>query len=128
MHAMKAKTPLEHAIEKARAGQMPVADMLRMFARGPVLVPSASEVKSDGDGLMPLYLDKEGTPMVVCFTDFARIGEEARAAAPFCMQIEGEGFLRMVPPGCGLVVNPGTQIGFDMSPEGLQQFLLENDR
>ena len=41
-------TPLETAIADARAGKAPVVDMLRLFARSDVLIPSNTLVHPDG--------------------------------------------------------------------------------
>jgi hypothetical protein len=41
------------------------------------------------------------------------------------MQIPGGGFLQMIPGGIGLVVNPGSEVGFEMSPDGLARFVAE---
>ena len=120
-------TPLEHAILDAREGRLPVADLLRLFATTPIFIPTVTEVAPDGDGFTPLTLDKDGVAMVVCFTGIDRIGD-ARAAAPYCMQIPGGAFLQLLPRGIGLVVNPGSPLGFDMSPDGLERFLADFGR
>jgi hypothetical protein len=120
-------TPLERAIADAREGRLPIGDLLREFATTPVFIPTATEVSPDGDGFAPLTLDKQGVAMVVCFTTFDRIGD-ARAAAPYCMQMPGGAFLQMLPRGIGMVVNPGSPVGFDMSPDGLERFLADFGR
>lgn len=119
------ETPLEHAIADARAGKLPVVDLLRVFANSPVFVPTATEVLADGSGFQPLTVEKNGAPMVACFTGFDRMGDDARKVAPYCMQIPGGGFLQMIPGGIGLVVNPGSELGFEMSPDGLARFVAE---
>jgi hypothetical protein len=118
-------TPLETAIADARAGKAPVVDMLRLFARSDVLIPSNTLVHPDGRGLTPLQLERDGHTMTVCFTDQVRMDADVRAAAPYQLRVRGDWVLRWLPADRGLAVNPGTTLGFDIPAEGLRRFLLE---
>jgi len=118
-------TPLETAISQARQGQLPVVDMLRLFARSEVVVPSGALVHPDGRGLQPLQLEADGRPMTVCFTDQVRMDDDVRAAAPYALRVRGDWVLRWLPLDRGLAVNPGSSLGFDIPAEGLRRFLME---
>ncbi|MBA3940099.1 MAG: hypothetical protein C0520_02690 [Sphingopyxis sp.] len=99
-------------------------NFLRLFSESDVIVPSGSEIMPDGSGFQPVLFDKGGTQMVACFTAMERIGDFSRLA-PYCLSINGSEFLQGIPDGYGLVVNPGQSVGFDVTPEGLRQIVVD---
>ena len=113
---------VEEALASARAGTLPMADFLRLLLRAELAVPSAGEVLPDGSGFRPLLFPKGAASMVACFTARDRIGAFA-AKAPYCLMIKGEAFLKHIPPGHGLVVNPGQELGLEIDPAGLARVL-----
>jgi len=115
---------LEVSLEKARSGRLAMADFVKVFVESDVAVPSGREIMADGSGFQPLLFDKEQVKMVACFTAKERI-ESFVSLAPYCLVIKGIEFLRRIPPGYGVVVNPGQPVGFDISPEGLSQIVRD---
>jgi hypothetical protein len=108
----------EAALVLAEEGKGSVADLMKLFVDSELAVPSAGEVMQDGSGFQPLLFPKEKSQMMACFSDKSRIGEFA-AMAPYCLVMKGKDILRRMPPGYGLVINPGNSIGFDIAPEGI---------
>jgi hypothetical protein len=106
----------EKALLEARSGRLPAQKLLHLMADAELAVPSAAEVSADGSGFQPLLFPKESVPMLACFSDRSRIGEYAQLA-PYSL-------MRM-PPEYGLVVNPGSTVGFDMPPEGIARIARE---
>jgi hypothetical protein len=115
---------LESALESARAGRSSLPDFFSVFAESDIVVPSGSELMSDGSGFQPLLFDKEGVQMVTCFTAMERIGEFSRVT-PYCLKIKGDEFLLRIPVEYGLVVNPGQSVGFDVPPSGVREIIAE---
>ena len=109
---------LEIALVEVRSGRLSMPEFMNVFIGSDLSVPSGSEVMANGDGFQPVLFDKNSVKMVACFTAMERLGRIADLA-PYCLTIKGMEFLRRVPPGHGLVVNPGQSVGFDISPEGL---------
>jgi len=95
-----------------------------LFSKSEISVPSAAEVMADGGGFQPLLFKKNGAQMVACFTAMARIGSFADQT-PYSLTIKGSELLRRIPAGYGLVVNPGQEVGFDVSPDGLKRIFGE---
>jgi hypothetical protein len=87
-------------------------------------MPSATEVKDDGTGFQPILFDKHGVNMLAAFTDKGRIGE-LRSMAKYCLTMNGMQVLRRIPPGCGLVLNPGGAVGIELSQEGIVQIIKD---
>jgi hypothetical protein len=114
----------EKALVEARSGRLPVQKLLHMMADADLAVPSAGEVQADGSGFQPLLFPKEQVQMLACFTDKSRIGEYAEMA-PYFLLMKGRDLLRRMPPDHGIVVNPGSTVGFDMSPEGIAKIVQE---
>ena len=115
---------LESILVQARDGHATMKELLSALMVADVVLPSGSEVLSDGSGLAPLLFTKEAVQMVACFTDRSRIGEYAKMT-PYYLAMKGAQFLRGIPAGCGVVVNPGQEYGFDISPDGLKRILSE---
>lgn len=115
---------LESAMVEAQIGTTDIRKVITTLIESELAVPSGDEVMQDGAGFQPLLFPKEGVQMVACFSDRSRIGEFA-AMAPYCLQLNGGDFLRRLPPGYGLVVNPGQSVGFDISPDGIARIVSE---
>jgi hypothetical protein len=113
---------LERALMQAQTGRMGMPGFLDLFSRSDIFVPSGDAMGANGEGFQPLLFDRDGTAMVACFTAAERIGRHARIA-PYCLQIEGLAFLRRLPPNVGVVVNPGHEAGFELSPSGIARIV-----
>jgi hypothetical protein len=115
---------LEAALDQTRKGHLPFTEFLQMFLKSDIAVPSAAEVMEDGSGFEPLLFPKEQVQMLACFTDKTRIGDFT-SLTPYCLMMKGRELLLRIPSGYGLVVNPGTEIGFDISPDGIAKILKD---
>ena len=118
---------LESMLVKAKNGQVPVSDLMGKLVDSDVVLPSGSEVLADGTGFEPLLFSKEKVQMVACFTNKSRIGEYVKMT-PYCLVMKGKDFLRGIPSGHGVVVNPGQEVGFDISPDGIGKVLNDFPR
>lgn len=120
-------TPLnsfESLLAAAQAGQADIRKVISALIQAELAIPSGAQVMADGRGFQPLVFPKEGVQMVACFSDRSRIGEFA-STAPYCLMLNGGDFLRRMPSGYGLVVNPGQSVGFDVSPDGIARIVAE---
>lgn len=97
---------------------------LQRLIHSDLALPSATEVKEDGTGFNPILYEKQGTKMVAAFTDKARIGELIHIAE-YCLMMNGLQVLRRIPLGYGLVINPGLEIGLELSPNGIMQIIKD---
>lgn len=118
----RAENDLERALVQAQAGRLAMPEFLDLFGRSDLFVPSGDAVAADGEGFRPVLFDRDGTDMIACFTAIARIGRHAQTA-PYCLQIEGLAFLRRLTPETGVVVNPGQEVGFELSPAGIARMI-----
>lgn len=99
-------------------------DFLTAFMKSDLCVPSASEIQADGSGFVPLLFDKQGTQMLSAFTALSRAALY-KDMTPYCLSMKGSELLARMPRDCGLVVNPGYDKGFDISPAGLEKIRQE---
>jgi hypothetical protein len=115
---------LDRAILRARAGGLPMQTLLWTLAASPVYVPSGGEPGDDFSGFQPVYYEREGAQMLAVFTtpDGAATLSDL---APHIVAFGGEDLLLRMPAENGLVVNPGSQVGFDVPPLGLSAFRQE---
>lgn len=109
---------LEEGLIKAQNGELTMPEFLQLFLSENVAIASASEVMADWSGLQPLLFDKEGVHMISCFTGLSRM-EDFGDRASYALVVKGRDILERILPGMGLVINPGADVGFDLSPEGI---------
>ncbi len=124
MNELPPQTPLEILLGKAMAGELPIKAFMQAFVASEVVLLTGSLVTPDGTGFDPLLFDKQGTLHVAVFTDPARVGVHAQQA-PHQLRWPMIDVLHRVPAGYGVVVNPGTSLGFEISPGGVGEILRD---
>lgn len=99
---------LERLIADAKVGLTPIADVLAQLVRGNVFVSSRREVQQNGDGFDPVLFDLPNLqrPLVAAFTAESRPALLSDVAKYF-LQMPAVGFLARMPPGYGVILNPG---------------------
>lgn len=113
---------LEVSLLAVKSGEINMHDFIGKLIRSNLALPTASEVKGDGSGFEPIIFDREGVKMISAFTDIYR-AKSLVHLAPFCLEINGKDVLNRIPTGCGLVVNPGFKVGFELSSDGITNIL-----
>jgi hypothetical protein len=107
---------LEHRILAAQAGELSGDALMQEIAVADIFIPSDTPVAPDGSGFSPVLLeDQQGMAFVAVFTDRAR----TQALAPHGMQALGAHFIRRIPAGYGMIVNPGTDAQIFLPPDGV---------
>jgi hypothetical protein len=103
------ETPIEHRILAAQKGDLSGDALLREIAASNLYIPSTDEVQEDGSHFQPVLVDMEGEPYVAVFSALSRVPKDM---APYLLQAVGSHFFLRLPPGYGVMVNPGyaTQI------------------
>jgi hypothetical protein len=118
------KNPLEFALADAQSGNRTIAEFLPTFLDSQIAIPSSQIVEQDGRGMSPVFFDKNGIQMVAAFTELDRALTVSNLAH-YCLTMKGRELLIRMPPGYGLVINPGFDVGFDIAPEGIQEILRD---
>lgn len=118
------QTPIETLLQTAMAGQLPIKAFMKAFVASEVVLLTGSLVTPDGSGFDPLLFDKQGVLHVAVFTDPARVGFHSEQA-PHQIRWLMLDVLRRVPGGYGVVINPGTTLGFEISPDGVGEILKD---
>jgi len=115
---------LEESLIAAREGRLPLRQFLSALLSSDVALPSRTEIKGDGSDFDPIIFSKDGQPMLAIFTSLERAAL-FRSEAPFALVTNAKEIFRRLPKEYGIVVNPRSSQGFDMSPRGLQDLLKE---
>ncbi len=108
----------ESRLARAQRGEIPVKDVLTSLVAADIALPSAAPIGEGWTGFQPLLFSKDGVPMLACFSAKERMTDYADMT-PYCLVVKGRELLRRIPPGHGLVVNPGQPVGFDVPPAGI---------
>lgn len=118
------QTPIETLLKTAMDGQLPIGLFMKAFVASEVVLLTGSLVTPDGNGFDPLLFDKQGVLHVSVFTDMSRVGFHSQQA-PHTIRMLMLEVLRRVPGGYGVVINPGTSLGFEISPSGVGEILKD---
>ncbi len=124
MDELPPQTPIETLLHTAMEGKLPINAFMQAFVASEVVLLTGSLVTPDGSGFDPLLFDKQGVLHVAVFTDMARVGFRTQQA-PHDIRMLMFDVLKRVPGGYGVVVNPGTSLGFEMSPSGVLEILRD---
>jgi len=118
------QTPIETLLKTAMDGQLPIGLFMKAFVASEVVLLTGSLVTPDGSGFDPLLFDKQGVLHVSVFTDMSRVGFHSQQA-PHTIRMRMLEVLKRVPGGYGVVINPGTSLGFEISPSGVGEILKD---
>jgi len=117
-------TPIEALLQSAMDGKTPIGAFMKAFVASDVVLLTGSLVTPDGSGFDPLLFDKQGTLHVAVFTHMERVGFHSQQA-PHTIRMKMLEVLKRVPGGYGVVVNPGTSLGLELSPAGIGEILKD---
>ena len=98
------ETAIEHRILAAQKGELSGDALLREIAAANLYIPSRDEVQEDGSRFQPVLHDLEGQSCVAVYTALSRA---PRDEAPHMLQAVGSHFFLRLPPGYGVMINPG---------------------
>jgi hypothetical protein len=98
------ETPIEHRILAAQQGDLSGDALLREIAASNLYIPSNDEVQEDGSRFQPVLLEMEDETYVAVYTALSRTPGDM---APYLLQTVGSHFFLRLPPGYGVIVNPG---------------------
>lgn len=122
MNIAKKINALEDLVGLAKNGEISNGTLIAKFLESTLFIPSATEVLNDGSGLQPLFFPKPGTQMLACFSE-KEYAKSFGQIAPFGLTMTGGSLLTRIPKGYGVVLNPGLQVGFEISPQGVTDIL-----
>lgn len=115
---------LETAMARARLGQLTMQSVLWTFAASTLYVPSGADPGETFKDFQPVLLPKDDHSMVAVFTS-PQEAERVGHLAPFIVAMSGSQLLLQSPATHGLVVNPGSNLGFAIEPAGIAKFRTE---
>jgi len=124
MNDLTPLTPIEALLRSAMDGKTPIGAFMKAFVASDVVLLTGSLVTPDGSGFDPLLFDKQGTLHVAVFTHMERVGFHSQQA-PHTIRMQMLEVLKRVPGGYGVVVNPGTSLGLELSPAGIGEILKD---
>jgi hypothetical protein len=118
---------MELAIANTQRGIQSIHDVIELFLRSKVFVPSGTSISEIGEGLTPLQFDREHETMVAAFCSPER-ALKFGDLAPYGVLMYGRDLVKWMEDGLGIVVNPGWEIGFEIPVAGvrkLREYLLK---
>jgi hypothetical protein len=115
---------VEEALDAAMGGQLSMKDFLLQFSDAGLIVVSATDFTGHPEQFQPMLFTPDETPLMAVFTARDRANQWAEKA-PFSMTMLGRHVFEGLKDGVGLVVNPGSGLGFEMQPGGVATILAE---
>ena len=125
--AFEPANELEHALVKARQGELPVVSFMDKLLASQVFVLLDKAPAADGkwdNGISPMVLrNQDGNPVMAMFTAPERSTEWPKREPRFQhgLLTDFAWLLRGLQPGVGLVINPGLAAGLEMPASGVAQ-------
>lgn len=113
------ETPIEHRILAAQKGELSGDALLREIAASNLFIPSRDEVQEDGSRFQPVLFEMEGQSYVAVYTALARAPKDL---APYLLQTVGTYFFLRLPPGYGVMINPGYAVQMLVPAHGIAAF------
>jgi hypothetical protein len=115
---------LEAALAAAMAGTLGMREFLAIFAESGVILVSATDFSGEAGLFQPMMFTRDDVSQLAVFT--ARDRADAWSSkAPYSTTMLGRRVFEALRPGVGLVVNPGSGLGFEMAPGGIPTVLAE---
>ncbi len=113
------ETPIEHRILAAQKGELSGDALLREIAASNLYIPSKDDVQEDGSRFQPVLIEMEGQPYVAVYTALSRASKDM---APYLLQAVGAHFFARLPPGYGVMINPGYAAEMLVPAHGIADF------
>jgi hypothetical protein len=115
--AFEPENDIEHQILNARDEGLSGDALMRQIAEAELFIPSMNDVKADGSGFKPVLLEQNDLAFVAVFTAMSR---QPKGMAPYIMRTGGKHFFLRLPPGYGVIFNPGYDAEILLPPHGAQ--------
>ena len=113
------ETVLERAIAAVQRGSLEFQTMMWTFAASGLYVASATPPAGERlDQVDPLVVQAHGQSFLAAFTTPAR-AEDFAPSYRYLALHTGFELLRALPADAGVVVNPGSTVGFEMQADGV---------
>ena len=108
---------LESAIVAARAGELSFDTLIGIFAETTLVVPSTKDFREGADNFQPITFPFDGGEGYVMAVFTAQDRTDAfDGIAPFQTALSGRQILGGLQSDVGIIVNPGTDLGFELAP------------
>jgi hypothetical protein len=102
-------------------GDASLEQVMRVFRDWPLIVPSGKDFSGDASDFRPVVYDRDGVPMMALFTSPDRLHSVAELS-PFWTTLAGSAVLSGAAPGTGFVINPGSTLGMEITPDAVAHF------
>jgi len=110
------ESDIEQRILDVQARRYSADALMREMANHDLYIPSKGEVREDGSGLVPVLQDQGGMKFVAVFTSLSRL---PRGLAEYLLKAKAGAFFRRLPPGYGVIFNPGYDAQLLLPPDGV---------
>ncbi|MGO4583579.1 SseB family protein [Arthrobacter sp. 2RAF6] len=111
---------LESKLAKAGQPDANPVDVILAFLNNEVYILSTDSLDKPDAAVEPLVLaNSEGQPVLAVFSHPSRVESHFLEAAPNVLGTHGSAILDSIGDELGLVINPGSEHGFEMGPEGI---------
>jgi len=117
--AFTPQTAIEHRILAAQKGALSGDALLHEIAGSTLFIPSKDAVQADGSRFQPVLVEMDGQPYVALYTALARVPKDT---APYLLQAAGMHFFLRLPPGYGVMINPGYDAQMFIPAHGIAAF------
>ena len=111
-------SPFEDALLAAQRGEATTTDVLGAFLDAVVIVPSGPAYDDTKGPFEPLIVSNGTDSFMVVFSTVKQVSKfgAAAGATPYLASMPAIDVVKRLAPGAGIVVNPGSDVGFEILP------------
>ena len=124
METFKPTNEVEILLKQAAAGAIPVRELLPVLVQSQMYAACVNDPGEDPTKFVPMLFDRDGIPYAAVFTNLSLTslfkGQLKGIVAMNCGEI-----LARTPPGYGIVINPGYDIGLEINEAGIRNVVAD---
>lgn len=117
---LKLINDLEKALYKVQNNKIDFSSFIKFFLKNEIVIPSITKINNGA--FLPVLFNKEAEKMMSAFTSVSLLNLYKKEIKEY-MILSGRSLLGQIPEGYGLVINPGYDLGFDISSRGIKSII-----
>jgi hypothetical protein len=124
METFEPTNNVEVSLKQAAAGEISTSELLPILVQTQMYAACVNDPSKDPSKFVPMLFDRNGEPFAAVFTNLALMNlfpnDIKGSVAMNCGEI-----LARTPPGYGVVINPGYDIGLELHESGIRKIVAD---
>ncbi|MGH8618982.1 MAG: SseB family protein [Burkholderiales bacterium] len=124
METFEPTNDVEVFLKRAAAGEISNEELLPVLVQSQMYAACVNDPSEDPSKFVPMLFDRNGEPFAAVFTSLPLINLFSTHIKGSVAMNCGE-ILARTPPGYGVVINPGYEIGLELHESGIRKIIAD---